>query len=115
MNGPDCPIHHKPMGWLSTWNQWEYYCEACDKRYNRNMKTMPPLEDTIPTTAPSEKPTKQLYYRNKKIQDCTHEELVLCCAWLAKRLDEERGWHQETIEMEQLFRDANEKIRSGRP
>jgi len=41
MNGPDCPVHKTPMDWLSTWNQWQYYCKACDLRYNDNMKSMP--------------------------------------------------------------------------
>ena len=40
MSGPDCPIHGKPMDYLSTWNQWKYYCKQCDKRYNDSYQTM---------------------------------------------------------------------------
>lgn len=41
MDGPDCPIHRKPMWWLSTWNEWEFYCKECDKRYNKKFEVMP--------------------------------------------------------------------------
>lgn len=40
MNGPDCPVHGTPMDWLSTLNEWEYYCRECDMRYNARMKRM---------------------------------------------------------------------------
>ena len=45
MNGPDCPTHKVPMHWLSTRNEWEYFCPLCDKRYNAKMEVMPPLAD----------------------------------------------------------------------
>lgn len=44
MNGPDCPIHKKPMEWGSTTNQWKYVCRYCDKRYNAKLEPMPPPE-----------------------------------------------------------------------
>ncbi len=40
MNGPPCPVHGTDMDWLSTINEWEYYCKTCDVRYNQNMKRM---------------------------------------------------------------------------
>lgn len=49
MNGPNCPIDGTPMHWLSTWNQWEYYCPACDARYDRNGHRMRPESPVIVT------------------------------------------------------------------
>jgi hypothetical protein len=41
MDGPNCPVHGKPMHWLSTINQWEYHCPVCDMRYNRKLEPKP--------------------------------------------------------------------------
>lgn len=51
MNGPNCPIHGQPMEWLSTANEWEYYCKLCDWRYNRKLERKP--EDGEPGAGPS--------------------------------------------------------------
>ena len=48
MNGPDCPVHGTPMGWVSTFNEWEFVCVACDRRYNRDLEPMPPVSDRRP-------------------------------------------------------------------
>lgn len=29
------------MWWLSTKNEWEFYCPKCDKRYNWALERMP--------------------------------------------------------------------------
>lgn len=41
MHGPDCPSHQTPMERLSTRNEWEYYCQTCDRRYNGQLEPMP--------------------------------------------------------------------------
>ena len=41
MKGPYCPIHAMPMDWLSTSNEWEYYCPLCDRRYNQTLEPKP--------------------------------------------------------------------------
>ena len=42
MKGPNCPIHTwHPMDWLSTLNEWQYYCRLCDLRYNARMESQP--------------------------------------------------------------------------
>lgn len=42
MEGIPCPVHGKNMEWLATANEWEYYCEYCDLRYNRKGEPKPP-------------------------------------------------------------------------
>ncbi len=40
MNGPDCPVHHTPMEYGSTTNEWNFVCRACDMRYNAAFERM---------------------------------------------------------------------------
>ena len=41
MDGPSCKVHpNTKMWWLSTTNQWVYYCKECDKRYNKKFEEM---------------------------------------------------------------------------
>ena len=37
MNGKDCPkCDFKETHWLSTTNEWEFYCPECDMRFNKD-------------------------------------------------------------------------------
>jgi hypothetical protein len=42
-------------------------------------------------------------YRGKKLEDCSREELVTCIEWLSERLEQEKRWHQEDVEMNREF------------
>lgn len=55
--------------------------------------------------------TFQVMYKNKKVEDCTKDELVKFVYWLEERRADEKRWHREDIEMEQLFKDTETKIR----
>ena len=49
MDGLACPVHTTPMDWLSTANQWVFYCRACDRRYNWALELMPPSLPSVVT------------------------------------------------------------------
>lgn len=51
MNGPNCPKDksHGESEYLSTTNEWKYYCKKCDKRFNVYDEFMP---DEVPLMIP---------------------------------------------------------------
>lgn len=51
MSGPPCAIHGSNMDWLATTNEWEFYCKACDKRYNNRGEALT-FEQYPPAVAP---------------------------------------------------------------
>lgn len=46
MDGPNCPTHGSPMQYLSTSNEWVFYCEECDVRYSRQLERMPVVKQS---------------------------------------------------------------------
>ncbi len=50
---------------------------------------------------------KQVWYRDKKVEDCTREELIDAIYWLQKTREDEQRWRCEDREMERLFADAS--------
>lgn len=49
---------------------------------------------------------KQAYYRDKKVEDCTKEELIKCIHFLLERQEQNNRWRQEDADMEKAFQDV---------
>lgn len=54
---------------------------------------------------------KAVYYRDKRIEDCSREELLAGIRWLMEQRDRERQWAAEKIEMERLFADVRYRLK----
>ena len=56
---------------------------------------------------------EQLYWKNKKVEDLTHEELLVAMYQMQNMLENERRWRKEEVEMEQLFHNATKRLYKG--